>query len=106
MVHQDGPVAKGRKCVSDAILRDTWVTTRKPHKCFGCRDVIPAGTQAWYTAGKWDGDFSYYLCETCNEWVMDNLDRVEDFGEGDVKMDMEEAARDAERERKANINMD
>lgn len=102
-----GVSGEGGSDVSDTILHDKRVTTRKPHKCFGCRDMMPAGTVAWYTAGRWSGEFfAHYLCETCNDWIMENLDRFEEFGEGDVKIDREEAARDAEREERAASNMD
>lgn len=47
------------------------VKCRKPHKCAGCRKVIPKGESAEYTSGKYDGDFyAYYTCENCQRLIL------------------------------------
>jgi hypothetical protein len=42
------------------------VTTRKPHRCYCCGQSIEAGSQAEYSAGKFDGRFyAFYICDDC-----------------------------------------
>ncbi len=50
----------------DTLFNDL-VTTRKPHKCFGCEIVYPAGTRMRRCVIK-DGElFTTYHCPVCNE---------------------------------------
>ncbi len=69
-----------------------FVTTRKPHQCWGCAETFPAGTRMDYVAGVFDGDFSStYYCETCSEYLSAHPEYFEDgIGFGDVKMAMDE----------------
>lgn len=73
-----------------------FVTTRKPHQCWGCGEMFPAGSRMEHTAGVWGGDFySSYYCDTCHDWLVENQDYFLDngIGLGDVKTAMEEEAR-------------
>jgi hypothetical protein len=44
--------------------------TRKEHRCYGCLEMIPKGSQAQHDTGRIGGDFySSYLCSLCVEYV-------------------------------------
>ena len=52
-----------------------FVTTRKPHQCWGCGGVFPAGSKMEDTVGVWRGEFyGFYYCETCHDWLVNNPD--------------------------------
>ena len=92
--------------MSDAYIGDRTVTTRKPHRCYGCCETIPTGVKARYMSGVEFGGFWHcYLCPACYEWIMQHPERFqtwEEFHEGEIKEDMEEAARDAGRQQETN----
>lgn len=51
-------------------LKSKWVTTKIPHKCFGCCRTFPAGVQMNYQAVADKGTvYSYYLCKSCIEVI-------------------------------------
>ena len=53
------------------IYDQTNVTTRKPHRCEGCRKIIPAGSQMSYTRCLFDGSWSnWYECEDCRRIIL------------------------------------
>lgn len=54
--------------VSDFFRETEIKATRKPHYCIGCQLTIPAGSEAIYCAGKFDGqiDTGHYHRE-CRE---------------------------------------
>lgn len=62
------------------------VTTRKPHKCWGCAREFPAGSSIRYNT-RIVGDcwFSWYWCDVCDslwrELAWDGYDGGCDFGE-------------------------
>lgn len=66
-------------------IRDTEVTTRKPHRCFTCSEVLPPKTKMIYRVGNWEGNFScFYLCECCEKYIDENAENFEEgFGEGE-----------------------
>jgi hypothetical protein len=71
--------------------------TRKDHRCWGCAEVIPAGSHAWYEAGKYDGDFyADYYCDNCKSFLDEHHDYFEDgihYGEiGDARKEFREAS--------------
>ena len=81
--------------MSDVYFADKTVTTRKLHPCFGCRKWIAVGVKAQYHSGVFGGDFnSYYLCETCDDWLNDHRDYFDDgFSAGDILTAREEEVR-------------
>ena len=64
------------------------VTTRKPHKCWGCTAEFPSGSRMVYVvsvdAGVW---YRTYWCETCDDVVSSYSynDRDAGFHFGDIK---------------------
>ena len=70
------------------ILEQGIVKTRKPHKCWGCREVLPAGTKVYRCKAVDAGTISTsYWCPACRA-VYQDLDRrvlVEDgIAYGDI----------------------
>lgn len=63
--------------------------TRKDYKCFGCREIVPKGSNIWHIASVWQGDFGdYRLCIPCREHLVDNPRVFEEgFCEGDIGED-------------------
>ena len=59
------------------------ITTRKEHKCFGCRRTFPRNTKMLRECVKDDIVFTAYLCPTCN-YIANDLRAMEDFCEGDL----------------------
>lgn len=61
--------------------------TRKPHKCFGCCEIIESGSKVRKTSGCDDGRmYAVYWCPTCCA-VMDTMDTydLEAIDEGSIK---------------------
>lgn len=71
------------------ILVDKKVKTRKPHRCFGCNEIIPAKTEdVQFTTIANDGSvYTNYTCTRCEEWINKNRDYFEcgEFYRGDIK---------------------
>lgn len=69
------------------ILRYNFVTTRKPHVCFGCgRKFNPPSNMiavACLDGGRFE---SYYLCETCDT-IASNMEYGDEFGFSDLRED-------------------
>ncbi len=59
-----------------AVLQDGIVKTRKPHKCHGCCETIPAGTHVYHQKCTDEGIYEIYMCDACREWCrnMENKD--------------------------------
>jgi hypothetical protein len=58
------------------------VKCRKDHRCEWCGEKIPAGDQAFYYAGLWDGDWqSWYMHPECEiySYKCDAQDGFEPF---------------------------
>jgi len=65
------------------IIDDRRVITRKEHRCWGCRTVIPGGTRV-LTVKSVDGGVigTARWCRLC-EWVLAHYDRdIDPFGDG------------------------
>lgn len=59
------------------VLRDGYVKTRKPHKCHGCQEIIPTGTTVYHQTCIYDGIYTIYMCDACQEWCsQQGRDRV------------------------------
>jgi len=44
--------------------------TRNAHKCFGCRETIPAGSEALASTNTDEGEiYTLYFCKTCADWL-------------------------------------
>jgi len=42
--------------------------TRKPHRCFDCREIIPAGTEVAFFTGAFDGAaYTLYMHQDCQK---------------------------------------
>lgn len=55
--------------MSDYSMRESVVKTRKPHRCWGCLEIIPAGTRVWSETSAYDGTVgTIYMCDPCNAY--------------------------------------
>jgi hypothetical protein len=64
------------------LLRDGYVKTRKPHKCFGCQETIPAGVRVYHQTCVDDGTaYDIYMCDSCREWCGNQV-RVDYWNSG------------------------
>jgi len=70
-------------------LQDKTVKTRKPHRCFGCAKIYPAGwLMRFNTSVGEDGFCSTYFCSVCQE-IWDSIHKNDPFAyesitEGDL----------------------
>jgi hypothetical protein len=78
--------------MGDTEFSNRIVTTRKPHRCFGCCGEIPVGAKASYSTGVYDGYFfASYFCSACVEWLAEHPGYFEDgICEGDINTAREE----------------
>ena len=68
------------------ILVDKMVVTRKKHKCWGCAETFPAGTNLRYLVNVDGGDFAAsYWCKTCNEYWQRFMYCDDEINMGDLK---------------------
>jgi predicted RNA-binding Zn-ribbon protein involved in translation (DUF1610 family) len=58
------------------VLADGIVKTRKPHKCHGCQEVIPAGTMVYRQTCVDDGIYTIYMCDSCRKWCANQVTYV------------------------------
>ena len=73
------------------VLTSKTVTTRKPHRCFGCATSYPKKTQMAYMVAVDQGTFhASYLCMTCEAVVREDWDEADTFSMGEVKGNDEE----------------
>ncbi len=50
------------------VLKESWVTTRKNHRCLGCERIFATGVRMFSQCGADGGDiWTVYTCETCEE---------------------------------------
>ena len=70
------------------FVRGIDVTTRKPHRCFGCSREFPAGTKMEYRIWIDDRWMHEYFCGTCLE-VEKELTKMGDleYCRGDLRED-------------------
>jgi len=79
------------------IIRDGVVKTRKPHKCWGCRVVMPIGSMVYRVVDTYTGKISTtYWCLACNAVLIELVLGEEGFPYGiiaDEYLDLLEQAR-------------
>ena len=72
------------------------VQTRKPHRCYGCAKLFPAGSILAYQFEVDGGDIgSYYLCQDCDCWLKDQTDPDAEYHYGEVRSFMHQQAKEA-----------
>lgn len=67
------------------ILRWEARKTRKPHRCWGCHKVYPAGSRlvnAAYTDG--GSVFDCFWCTVCEEYMRRHFRSGDECGEGEI----------------------
>jgi hypothetical protein len=80
--------------MSATFLREKLVVTRKPHRCWGCRKLLPRATVCLASTNVADGEaYTIYVCRECNEYEKSEEFRklfkergydFEEFLEGDI----------------------
>ncbi len=44
--------------------------TRKPHRCHGCMEIIPVGSEALVNTCTDGGEiYTLYFCKSCTDWL-------------------------------------
>ncbi len=67
------------------ILRYKYVTTRKPHICFGCgRNILSPARMASIAYADGGTAKSYYLCKTCDA-ITSRMDNWDEYGFGELR---------------------
>lgn len=67
------------------ILRYKYVTTRKPHICFGCgRNILSPARMASIAYADGGTAESYYLCKTCDA-ITSRMDNWDYYGFGELR---------------------
>lgn len=67
------------------ILRYKYVTTRKPHICFGCgRNILSPARMASIAYADGGTAESYYLCKTCDA-ITSRMDNWDLYGFGELR---------------------
>ncbi len=67
------------------ILRYKYVTTRKPHICFGCgRNILSPARMASIAYADGGTAESYYLCKTCDA-ITSRMDNWDEYGFGELR---------------------
>ncbi len=67
------------------ILRYKYVTTRKPHICFGCgRNILSPARMASIAYADGGTAESYYLCKTCDA-ITSRMDNWDQYGFGELR---------------------
>ena len=67
------------------ILRHKYVTTRKPHICFGCgRNILSPARMASMVYADGGTAESYYLCKTCDA-ITSRMDSYDEYGFGELR---------------------
>lgn len=67
------------------ILRYKYVTTRKPHICFGCgRNILSPARMASIAYADGGTANSYYLCKTCDA-ITSRMDNWDEYGFGELR---------------------
>lgn len=85
------------------ILTHKEVTTRKSHRCFGCRRIFPSGRKMVRETVKDDIIFTTYLCSTCQYISANELEYGDEYCEGDLyeramEIEAEQALKGAQHE--------
>lgn len=60
--------------------------TRKDHKCDGCLELVPKGSEAVRGSGIFEGEFySYIICTSCDTHLTEYREKfVDGWGPGDI----------------------
>lgn len=67
------------------ILRYKYVTTRKPHICFGCgRNILSPARMASIAYADGGTAESYYLCKICDA-ITSRMDNWDEYGFGELR---------------------
>ena len=67
------------------ILRYKYVTTRKPHICFGCgRNILSPARMASMAYADGGTAESYYLCKTCDT-IVSHMRWGDEYGFGELR---------------------
>jgi hypothetical protein len=67
------------------ILRHKYVTTRKPHICFGCgRNILSPARMASMAYADGGTAESYCLCKTCDA-ITSRMDSYDEYGFGELR---------------------
>ena len=75
------------------------VKTRKPHKCWGCEETYPIGTEMECITSKDGGEFiTAYWCKICQAVIVDTDLNGEEFAQGEIKKEMPEEWESARKE--------
>jgi len=54
-------------------IRDTWLTTRKPHMCHGCLRLMPKCTRMRASTNVDMGDiYTLYICNSCDSMMSEH----------------------------------
>lgn len=77
------------------ILRYKYVTTRKPHICFGCgRNILSPARMASVAYADGGTVMSYYLCKTCDA-IVAHMDSYDEYGFGELREEALKIEREA-----------
>lgn len=61
------------------------VKTKKDHKCEGCFEVIPKGTETTHCKGRYQGNwYNYHMCELCIDYMDDKEGWDDGFTPGEI----------------------
>ncbi len=64
-------------------LSQKLVTTRKPHQCWGCEKVFPAGTKLSCVTTADGGEFNtVYWCARCQEVLQEHGEDIDRYDDG------------------------
>lgn len=78
-----------------AILRYKYVTTRKPHICFGCgRNTLSPARMASVAYADGGTVMSYYLCKTCDA-IVARMDSDDEYSFGELREEALKIEREA-----------
>ena len=50
------------------VIREGIIKTRKEHRCHGCLEIIPKGTDVYSQTNVFDGIVTIYMCDKCLTW--------------------------------------
>lgn len=69
-----------------SAIAERRVKTRKPHRCFGCDQLYPAGSSMRYITWRGEGGISsFHWCDVCDEvWKRSGLRYDDEIHCGDL----------------------
>ena len=82
------------------ILRYKYVTTRKPHICFGCgRNILSPARMASVAYADGGTAESYYLCKTCDT-IVSRMRWGDEYGFGELREEALKIERETTKKKK------